>query len=150
MFNVDRKKYYWNIFRKYHYLNHSLNEASSVYVATCNGHLCGFSAVLAFPHPIVKNTFKEHRTVILPDYQGIGIGTAFTDFVADIYKKRGCEYISTTSSPSMIAARRKNPKWITTRRGRLSSGSDRGKIQNKNKKNSTSCKRISVSFKYKG
>ena len=25
---------------------------------------------LAFPHPVVKNTWREHRLVILPDFQG--------------------------------------------------------------------------------
>ena len=121
-----------------------------MYVALCNGELCGLCAVLPFPHPILKNAYKEHRTVILPDYQGVGIGTAFTDYIAQHYKDNGKIFISTTSSPSMIHSRVNNTKWITTRIGRSSSGSGSGKIQNKNKKGSTSCNRITMSFKYIG
>jgi GNAT superfamily N-acetyltransferase len=98
----------------------------------------------------LKNAYKEHRTVILPDYQGVGIGTAFTDYIAQHYKDNGKIFISTTSSPSMIHSRVNNTKWITTRIGRSSSGSGSGKIQNKNKKGSTSCNRITMSFKYIG
>lgn len=131
-------------------MSHSLNIASRVFIATCNGDLCGLCAVLAFPHPQLKNVFKEHRSVILPDYQGVGIGTAFTDYIAQYYKDNGKSFISTTSSPSMIHSRTHNPKWVMTRMGRCSSGSGSGKIQNKNKKGSTSANRITASFKYIG
>ena len=104
--------------------------------------------MLPFPHPKLKNVFKEHRSVILPDYQGVGIGTAFTDYIAQYYKDNGKSFISTTSSPSMIHSRTHNAKWVMTRMGRCSSGS--GKIQNKNKKGSTSANRITASFKYIG
>ena len=61
---------------------------------------------------------------------------------------QGITYISTTSNPSMIFARKNDTRWVTTRIGRCSSGS--GKIQNKNKKGSTSNARITVSFEYVG
>lgn len=85
---------------------------------------------------------------MLPDYQGCGIGGRMTDFIGDLMKKDGKSFISTTSNMAMIHSRKKNPKWITTRIGRTSSGS--GKIQNKHIKGSTSSQRITVSFKYIG
>ena len=63
---------------------------------------------------------------------------------------KGITYISTTSNPSMIFARKNDTLWVTTRIGRCSSGSGSGKIQNKNKKGSTSNARITVSFEYVG
>ena len=149
VYETRRKEYYWSIFRKYHYLSASFNKAARVFVATCNGNLCAFSAVLAFPHPIRKNIFKEHRSVVLPDYQGVGIGGKFTDFVADMYKRNGKNYISTTSNPAMIQTRLKNKKWKVTNKGRLGKGGN-GLIHNKNKKGSTSTNRITMSFEYMG
>lgn len=110
--------------------------------------MAGFCGILPFPHPIKKNTWKEHRSVVFPDYQGVGIGRAFTNYVAELLKNEGKIFISTTSNPAMIFARKRDNKWITTRIGRTSSGS--GKIQNKHVKGSTSCARITVSFEYKG
>lgn len=110
--------------------------------------MAGFCAVLPFPHPIKRNTWKEHRSVVFPDYQGVGIGRQFTNYIAELLKKEGKTFISTTSNPAMIFARKNDKKWITTRIGRTSSGS--GKIQNKHVKGSTSCARITVSFEYVG
>ncbi|MBQ2047096.1 MAG: hypothetical protein II260_07890 [Muribaculaceae bacterium] len=69
IFETSRKEYYWKVFRKHHYLSHSFNKAARVFIATCNGSLCGLCAALPFPHPMKKNTWKEHRSVIIPDYQ---------------------------------------------------------------------------------
>lgn len=152
IFEVDtsHKEYYWQIFRKYHYLNHSFNKAARVFVSTCNGDLCAFCATLPFPHPTKKNTWKGHRSVVLPDFQGVGIGTAFTNYIGDMMLSEGKQYIATTSNPAMIFSRVHDKRWITTRIGRTAQG--QGKIHNKNKgeRNSASSNRITVSFQYVG
>jgi len=136
------------MFSKYHYLSHTHNNASRMFIATVNGIVCGLCSALPFPHPKKKGFWKDHRIVILPDYQGIGIGHLLSNSVAEIMKKAGKGYISTTSAPSLIMTRKKDPKWAITRIGRTSPGG--GKIQNKNKKGSTSSNRITVSFEYIG
>jgi len=136
------------MFSKYHYLSHSHNNAARVFIATLNDNVVGFCSVLPFPHPKVKNHWKEHRTVILPDYQGIGLGHLLSNSIAEILKENGKFFISTSSNPSFINSRKNDNKWVITRVGRTSKGN--GKIQNKNKKNSTSSNRITVSFKYIG
>lgn len=139
------------MFAKYHYLNHNFNKAAHVYVCTIDGNIAGMCAVLPFPHPRLKRTWKEHRTVVLPDYQGIGIGSLLTDSVAQMYLDEGKNFVTTTSNPAFIHARCKSPKWIATcKSGRKSKGSVTGKIQNKYKEGSSSNDRITVSFKYKG
>lgn len=148
IYETKRKEQFWDIFKKHHYLNHSFNKAARVFVATCNGELCAFCAALPFPHPRKKNTWKGHRTVVLPDYQGVGIGSVFTDAIAQLFTNEGKTYISTTSNPAMIHARAHSARWRTTRIGRASRGSESGRIQNKYKKGSTSAARITVSFEY--
>lgn len=134
------------MFAKHHYLAHSHNNAAKVFIALVNGEIAGFCSVLYFPHPIVKNMYKEHRAVLLPDYQGIGLGLRLSDFVADYYVANGYRYTSVTSSPAMIGARKKDKNWICTHIGRLSSG--QGKIQNKKDLNTTSAQRITTSWEY--
>ena len=145
---TKEKKKYWSMFSKYHYLSHSHNNAARVFILTVNGEIAGFCSTLPFPHPKLKNHWKEHRTVIFPDYQGIGLGSILSNNVAEILKKNGKGFLSTSSNPAFIYSRSKSKKWIVTRKGRTSSGS--GKIQNKNKKGSSSSNRITVSFKYVG
>lgn len=150
IYETKEKSKYWSMFSKYHYLSHSHNNAARVFIATINDNICGFCSVLPFPHPILRNHWKEHRTVILPDYQGIGIGHLLSNNIAEILKQNNKGFISTSSNPAFINSRKNDKKWIITRIGRTGSGSGSGKIQNKHKKGSTSLNRITVSFKYIG
>jgi len=132
----------WKMFSKYHYLSHSHNNAANVYVAMVNDQIAGFISVLHFPHPKVKNMKKVHRLVILPDYQGIGIGGVLLNHIGDIYIKTKQRFNITTSAPSLIHSLKKSNKWITTRFSRTkaqSKGSTVGNMQ-------TAVNRITASF----
>ena len=132
------------MFRKHHYLNHNINKASRCFVATLNGEICAFNSVLPFPHPIVKNVWRGHRLVVLPDYQGIGLGMKISNTTANIFKKEGKDYIATTSNPQLIHARSMSSMWKITRFGRASGGTKTGVIKK------SSSNRITASFKYIG
>ena len=62
--------------------------------------IIGFCAVLHRPNKKILNLKGIHRLVILPDYQGIGIGTKFLNIVAEYYAQQGFEI----SIPAPIAA----------------------------------------------
>lgn len=138
----------WRLFAKYYYLSDRFNPASRVFVAYANDELAAFSSALHFMHPKKKNTVREHRTVVFPDFQGVGIGIQFTTAIAEYFKSIGKTYISTTSNPAMIIGRSKDERWVMTRLNRVSSGS--GIIQNKNIKGSTSRARVTAAFEYIG
>lgn len=140
----------WRIFAKYHYLSYSFNQAARTFVCYANGHIAAFTSTLHFMHPKKKNAVREHRTVVLPDYQGVGIGIKMTTAIAEYFRKIGKTYITTTSNPAMIFGRSQDKRWAMTRLGRNGSGSSRGIIQNKYKKGSTSNARITASFEYIG
>jgi GNAT superfamily N-acetyltransferase len=116
--NIIQRKGDWPTFRRYHYLNTSLNAAAHQYVATIDGRPVAFLAVLHFPHPKVKNVKKVHRVVVLPDYQGIGIGGRLLDYVAADYVKQGLRFAITTSTPALIHTFKKSPKWKLKMAGR--------------------------------
>src|SRR5207302_1929939 len=74
-----------------------------------------FTAVLFHPHP-TRPGWREHRTVCLPDFQGIGLGSAMSEFIASIYRATGKPYFSTTSHPSLVRHRARSPLWRLTRK----------------------------------
>lgn len=72
-------------------------------------------AVTHFPVPGNAKIKSCSRLCVLPDYQGIGIGSRFLDLVAETYKARGNDFKITTSAKNLIHAMRKNPAWMMTR-----------------------------------
>lgn len=67
-----------------------------------------------YPHPKVRNLKMCSRLVILPDYQGIGLGIKFLTIIAERYKKQGFVFHIVTSAKNMIIGLNKNPKWRFT------------------------------------
>jgi GNAT superfamily N-acetyltransferase len=134
------------MFSRYHYLNHSHNNASTVYVATVNDCVAGFCSVIHFPHPKAKDIKRIHRLVVLPDYQGCGIGGVLLSNVCNMYPKNRMRLV--TSQPALIYSLKKTNKWKLLRKGRLSAGSNTGTIQNKKVKGSTSCNRITTTWEF--
>lgn len=118
----------WQLFRKHHYLNTSLNTSAVCFCAFWDGVPVAFTAVLHFPHPIRKNTKREHRTVCLPDYQGVGIGNAMSAFIGSLCKGLGFSYLSTTANPAMIYARAKSKDWKMTKAPKTNSNGGRNRI----------------------
>lgn len=101
----------WKLFRKHHYLDTNLNPSAVCFCAFWNDKPVAFTAVLHFPHPISKNIKREHRTVCLPDYQGVGIGNAMSAYIGSLCKALGFRFMSQTSHPAMISSRNRNQDW---------------------------------------
>jgi ABC-type lipoprotein export system ATPase subunit/GNAT superfamily N-acetyltransferase len=108
----------WKVFAKHHYLSHTHNNAAQVYLAFVNDQLAGFCSVFHFPHPKVKNFKTVHRLVILPDYQGLGIGIKFLNEIGNYYLKNGWRFTIVTSAPSLIFGLKKHKNWICKNFGR--------------------------------
>ncbi|MBY0587111.1 ABC transporter ATP-binding protein [bacterium] len=104
----------WKMFREHHYLSGALSPAARCYLARVDEMPAAFTAVLYWPHP-TRPGFREHRTVCLPDFQGVGIGNQLSEFVASMYRAAGRVYRSVTSSPAMIRHRAKSALWRMTR-----------------------------------
>ncbi len=101
----------WQMFRKHHYLDTNLNISAACFVAFWQDVPVAFASVLPFPHPIRKHIKREHRTVCLPDYQGVGIGNALSAYLGSICRGLGFCFISTTSNPAMIKVRSQSTLW---------------------------------------
>ncbi|MCP4665143.1 MAG: GNAT family N-acetyltransferase [Deltaproteobacteria bacterium] len=143
--DVSEKEKVWRELGKYHYLSHSYNKASTPYVLYINNELAGMIMILHFPHPKFKNGKQGHRTTIKPDFQGIGLGNFMIDYVAKYLIKKGFRYFATTSSPAIIAYRKKRKEWKCTRIGRVPKYGKTGAFK---KSKASSINRITTSWEY--
>lgn len=101
----------WTYFKQHHYLSGKL-QGSAISFGGFVGEKCiAFSAITRFPHPRAKNIMKGHRTVVLPDWQGIGIGGRLDDWIGEWCAKSGQRYLNTVAHPAMIAYYNKSPRW---------------------------------------
>jgi ABC-type lipoprotein export system ATPase subunit len=108
----------WPLFARHHYLSSDLARAAGCFVADVDGQPAAFVAVL---HSVGRRSFwREHRAVCLPDFQGVGIGNALSEFVAGMYVCKGKGYRSTTSHPGMIGHRSRSANWKCVRAPSLS------------------------------
>jgi GNAT superfamily N-acetyltransferase len=114
----------WRLFAAHHYLSHSIAHSAACFLAVWDGRPVAFSAWLPFVGP-GPPTRREHRTVTLPDYQGVGIGNALSALVASMWKGLGFRAVSTTTHPAMIRARQRSPLWRMRRTPSLAHGRER-------------------------
>lgn len=146
---VSCDKAAWGIFKHHHYLDTKLAPAAQCFCALYEGCPVAFTGVLSWPHPRAPR-WREHRTVCLPDFQGVGIGNALSDFVASLFRATGKPYTSVTANPSMIWHRAKSKDWMMrcapTLHGRITYGHRNGSTLRK----SQATNRLIASFDYVG
>jgi alpha-D-ribose 1-methylphosphonate 5-triphosphate synthase subunit PhnL len=135
----------WKPFKHHHYLSRTLHPAARCFVGRVENRPAAFTAVLHFPHPR-RPGWREHRTVCLPDYQGIGIGNAMSEFVASLFVATGKPYRSTTSHPAMIRHRARSVLWNMIR----APGISRGGFRRLPRQSTPITPRMTASFEYAG
>ncbi|TWT35328.1 hypothetical protein KOR34_02180 [Posidoniimonas corsicana] len=113
----------WELFRRHHYLNTSIQRAAQCFCAfwpqpSGVWEPVAFSAWWrAMIRGNARKAMREHRTVVLPDYQGVGIGNRLSEYCASLYASQGMRVYSTTGHPGMIRYRAASPLWACTRHG---------------------------------
>ena len=105
---------YWRYFSKYHYLDTRMSRSVHCYVGLIGDKPVAFHAAIHSTNRDIHSYWRGHRTVVLPEFQGMGIGTAFSDAIAEIYVSRGLRYFSKTAHPSFGEHRQKSPLWRAT------------------------------------
>lgn len=149
----------WHLFRRHHYLNTALSVAAQCFCAFIGDEPVAFSAwIHAMTRGRRDGDMREHRTVVLPDFQGVGIGNRLSEYCASIWTGLGGRAFSTTSHPAMIRYRSQSPLWRRHRLGMVSPSSKTGLYcQNKDgtlramtSKQLSSCGRVTGGFQYVG
>jgi ABC-type lipoprotein export system ATPase subunit len=103
----------WNVFKEHHYMSSELNKACHFYVMRLHGtgDLVGCFSTLPQMTGTKKWGWRVHRTVVLPDYQGLGISSRTLNFFGEYYHKNGRFLGIRTSSIPMLNSLRNNPMW---------------------------------------
>jgi GNAT superfamily N-acetyltransferase len=99
----------WRLFARHHYLSGALNPTARCFLGLWRNEPVSFCATLAMIGR--KGHRRISRIVTLPDYQGIGIGMAMTEAVAQIHRGEGFRVSVTASHPALIAHCRRSPHW---------------------------------------
>tara|TARA_R110002020_G_scaffold26072_8_gene84390 strand:+ start:2613 stop:3686 length:1074 start_codon:yes stop_codon:yes gene_type:complete len=138
----------WRMFEHHHYLNRSIHRSAQCYMATVNDKPAGICAML----PLMgrKGCWRGHRLVVLPDYQGIGLGSWLCEQVFDMHLQEGKRVFVNFSHPSLVRHSNNSSKWIATKinkqgqKNRVSSKKDGWKLV------SSSIGRSTISYEYVG
>jgi GNAT superfamily N-acetyltransferase len=132
------------MFRQYHYLNGSLASTARCYTAVYQDTPIAFIAVV---HIHMKaRYYRVTRLVVLPDYQGIGVGKRLLNFIAELYTSQTrIPFYILTSNPQIIRGNMEN--WKITRYGHASKAKENTRI-NSEIRRSLSRERITVSLQF--
>lgn len=101
----------WDIFKKHHYLTESVNNSCKFFIFEWNEKPVAIVALATNHSGTVRNSFRLSRTVVLPDYQGLGIGSKVSEFICSITKGR---VFTKTVNPALGEYRSKSDKWKPT------------------------------------
>lgn len=137
----------WQLFRKHHYLSSELNKAAVCFVAFWQGAPVAFIAWLHLLHK-TGGMKRIHRVVCLPDYQGIGIGSALQSYTSSIVKALGFRPRITSSHPAVINALNASREWRMEQRPARNSGG--GKFRTASIGRTFSTGRLVGAFEYVG
>lgn len=107
----------WPVFALHHYLSGKLSSGAKVYLARVrpagaeNWSVAGFCATTQNPGHVGYR--RIHRLVVLPDWQGLGVGLRLLDVVSAVEAVRAKVSI-TTSHPALIASLGRSDRWVLT------------------------------------
>jgi len=136
------------VFREHHYLNtEKLGAGVRCYAAKYGDKPIAFIAV-AHVH-MKSNYYRVSRIVVLPDYQGIGIGRRLLNFIAEFYTRQSdLHFEILTSNPQFIHGNM--PNWKVVRYGHSRGSGDKsaGTRINRGIKVSASKNRLTATLQY--
>jgi GNAT superfamily N-acetyltransferase len=135
------------MFKKFHYMNSEINRSSRNFIGYIEDNPVCFFSVLHFPHPRIKNFKKGHRLVVLPDYQGLGLGHLMSSEIAQMFLDKGFRFIITSSTKALFTQRERDPRWLITRKGRMSGGAN---TADKALQRTLSTGKLTYSYEYVG
>jgi GNAT superfamily N-acetyltransferase len=127
-------------------LNTDLSSACRCFGIYDGETIVGFMGVLHQPHGVNKKIKRVSRLVILPDYQGIGIGYKFLCSVAKMYAKQGYTFSIVTSAKNLIVKLSKSQNWKMIRLSYNKCSSVKSSIDYKRSSMRDKCKTASFFF----
>lgn len=92
-------------------MTHGINHSAKCFELFDGEAPVAFIGVLNQPNKELRNLRRVSRLVVLPDYQGVGIGGAFLDAIGELYSSNGLALDINTSARNIISKLRRGEKW---------------------------------------
>ncbi len=117
-FDVEIRKVdgsYWKYFKPHYYLDLPMPPAAEYFIGTVDGELVCHLAVAPM---FTAGAYRATRLVVMPEWQGAGVGTKFLEYVCELHKQGGgrkaMKYptLFHTSHPQLIAYLQRSSKWV--------------------------------------
>jgi len=104
----------WDFFKEHHYLTNERNKGFGHLVFEWNNKPIGIVIYKNQPSGTIKNGFAISRVVVIPDYQGMGIGSKICEFLGGIIKQGNGRVFIKTVNPALGEYFNKSKYWIGT------------------------------------
>lgn len=136
----------WAWFKSHHYLTEERNKGFGHLLFEWNNKPIGIIVYKNQPGGTIKNGFAISRVVVLPDYQGMGIGSKICEFFGGIIKNNNSRMFIKTVNPALGEYFNRSEKW----KGTSKNGKFRNDIKDNNEKYKNLIKRTSYCHEYIG
>lgn len=142
----------WPIFARHHYLSHSIVSHAQCLIMLYHGpdgpRPVAFESYIHVPHPYTKNIKRGHRLVVLPDWQGIGLGNIFSEWCGQMLYEQGFRFHTVVSHPAARAAKNRSLRWKHLMTGRNTAGGPNAKPSMATHQRAFSVQRVTSTFVY--
>jgi ABC-type lipoprotein export system ATPase subunit/GNAT superfamily N-acetyltransferase len=91
----------YDLFKKHHYMTEAVNKAFKFILFEWNDKPIAIAVIGMQTSGGISNAYRDSRIVVLPDYQGLGIGTSVSNFIGGICKNIGYRYFTKTIHPAL-------------------------------------------------
>ena len=104
----------WDLFKEHHYLTENVNKSCKFLLFTWNDKPVGIVAMINQPRKGCPNGFAISRVVILPDFQGMGLGAKICEFSASLFVAQGGKVYIKTINPALGVYHNNSENWRGT------------------------------------
>lgn len=137
----------WDFFKKHHYLTEKVNKSYIFLLFEWNKKPICIAVIGRQIGRGVGKAYRDSRIVVIPDYQGMGVGSYISNFLGGVCKSVGGRYFTKTIHPALGDYRNKHQHiWSPT----AFNGKIRKKSESKNNKYTSIKLRASYCHEYIG
>lgn len=104
----------WDFFKKHHYLTEEVNKSCKFLLFEWNDKPVGIVAIINQPRKGCSNGFAISRIVVMPDFQGMGLGVKLSEFSGGLIKNEGGLCFIKTVNPALGEYFNKSESWRST------------------------------------
>lgn len=107
----------WPRFAPHHYLSAQIQKSATHFIAYWQDRPVGFHSFMQFVGSLggTRKAQRVHRSVVLPDFQGVGIGNAMSAHLASMWTGMNRRVFLSTGHPAVIAGALHSKVWQLTR-----------------------------------